>query len=283
MAYQGIAPAKVNLSLDICGRRADGYHELKSVMQALSLCDVVEVELAREVSVQATNAELACDESNLAWRAYELLREEFGLDAGVKIRLEKHIPLGGGMAGGSTDAAQVLLAVNELFELGLGADELAARAVRLGADVPFCVLGGTALAEGVGEKLRKLPNCPELRLVLVNPGFAVPTPAVYRRFDELNAGGVPSADYTERVLAALDSGNPEGIAAALGNALEPAAFSLYPKLAALKAEMAELNLAALLCGSGATVFGVARDKKQAAIAADMLRGRYPFVQAVTTR
>lgn len=280
MAYQGIAPAKINLSLDIIGRRADGYHELRSVMQALSLADVVEVELARETTVESTVAGLACDESNLAWRAYRLLADEFGLDGGVRVRLEKHIPLGGGMAGGSTDAAQVLLAVNELFELGLSQEDLCSRAVRLGADVPFCVRGGTALAEGVGERLSETEACPELRLVLVNPGFAVPTPAVYRQFDEM---GCPATEHTEAVLAALSGGNPAEIAASCGNGLETAAFALYPPLAKLRAEMAAQGLAAVLCGSGATVFGVARDKKQAAIAAEALTGKYPFVRAVTTR
>lgn len=280
MAYQGIAPAKINLSLDIVGRRADGYHELRSVMQALSLADVVEVELAQETTVWASDENLPCDESNLAWRAYRLLDDEFALDGGVRVRLDKEIPLGGGMAGGSTDAAQVLLAVNELFELGLTVEELCSRAVKLGADVPFCVLGGAALAEGVGEKLTRLDDCPELRLVLVNPGFAVPTPAVYRQFDVM---GGRATDHTAAVLTAWESGNPWEIAAACGNGLEQAAFALYPQLAVLKAEMESLGLCAVLCGSGATVFGVARDKKQAAIAADALMGRYPFVRAVTSR
>lgn len=279
MVYQALAPAKINLSLDIVGRRPDGYHLLKSVMQTLSLADVVEVALAQQTTVQATDAALPCDESNLAWRAYKLLADEFGLDAGVAVKLTKQIPLGGGMAGGSTDAAQVLLAVNELFALGLTADELRKRAVKLGADVPFCIGGGTALAEGIGELITPLDPCPELRLVLVNPGFAVPTPAVYARLDNIPA--VPT-DYTAAVLAALQTGSPRAVAAALGNALEPAAFALYPKLAALKAELAALGLAPLLCGSGATVFAVAADKKRAAIAADALSGKYPFVCAVTS-
>lgn len=279
MVYQALAPAKINLSLDIVGRRPDGYHLLKSVMQTLSLADVVEVALAQQTTVRATDAALPCDESNLAWRAYKLLADEFGLDAGVAVKLTKQIPLGGGMAGGSTDAAQVMLAVNELFALGLTADELRRRAVKLGADVPFCIDGGTALAEGIGELITPLDPCPELRLVLVNPGFAVPTPAVYARLDNMAAAPI---DYTAAVLAALQTGSPRAVAAALGNALEPAAFALYPQLAALKAELAALGLAPLLCGSGATVFAVAADKKRAAIAADALSGKYPFVCAVTS-
>lgn len=279
MAYQSLALAKINLSLDIVGQRPDGYHELQSVMQTLDLGDVVEVNMARQTSVWATDAALPCDETNLAWRAWQLMADEYDLDAGVDIRLQKHIPLGGGMAGGSTDAAQVLLAVDELFALHLPNSELVRLATRLGADVPYCLFGGTVLARGVGERLTRLADCPELRLVLVHPGFAVPTPAVYRQYDAL---ALQPTYHTARMISALDSGNPRQIADAMGNALEPAAFALYPSLARLKAEMQSLGLVSLLSGSGATVFGVARDKKQAAIAAEAFVGRYPFVRSVTT-
>lgn len=279
MAYQGIAAAKLNLSLDVLGKRADGYHELKSVMQTLSIGDVVEAELSLETKVTATDQALACDESNLAWRAYQLMHEEFRLDAGLTIRLEKHIPLGGGLAGGSSDAAQVLLAVNELFQLNLSQERLLALALKLGADVPFCLVGGTALATGTGGEIQPLDPCPELRLVLVNPGFVVPTADVYNRLDELSL--MPTA-YTDGVLQALAAGSPMSLRAAVGNGLEPAAFQLYRELAKLADELADLGLTPLLCGSGATLAGIACDKKQAAIAADALSGKYPFVHAVTT-
>lgn len=279
MTYQGIAPAKINLSLDILGRRADGYHLLRSVMQTVSLCDVVEVRLAAKTTVSCNNAALPCDESNLAWRAWLLMQEEFALDAGVDIRLDKQIPLGGGLAGGSTNAAQVLLAVDELFELHLSAEKLHSLALSLGADVPFCLAGGTALAAGVGEELTPLMSCPELRLVLVNPGFMVPTPTVYHQYDAMN---LSPTNATDAVLAAIEQGTPFAVRDAVGNALEAPAFALYPQLAAIKAELAGLGLAALLCGSGATVMGIARDKKQAAQAAAALDGKFPFVQAVTT-
>lgn len=279
MTYRSLALAKVNLSLDIVGKRADGYHELQSVMQTLDLADVVEVRMARQTSVWATDEALPCDETNLAWRAWQLMADKYQLDVGVDIRLEKHIPLGGGMAGGSTDAAQVLLAIDELFALHLSNEELVRLAAQLGADVPYCLFGGTVLARGIGERLTKLADCPELRLVLVHPGFAVPTPAVYRQYDAL---GLQPTYHTARMISALDGGNPWQIAESMGNALEPAAFALYPPLARLKAEMLSLGLVPLLSGSGATVFGVARDKKQAAIAAEAFEGCYPFVQSVTT-
>lgn len=286
--YQGIAAAKVNLTLNVKGRRPDGYHILESVMQTLSLCDIVEVEPAAQTSLACDMPELACTEDNLAWRAWALLQKEYNLDAGVKITLHKQIPLGGGLAGGSSNAAQVLLAVNELFALKLPPARLIELAVRLGADVPFCLQGGTALACGVGEDLHLLPSCPELRLVLVNPGFAVDTAAVYAQYD-LNNNALSDnmlaeqEEKTRQMLEGLKSGDPAQIRAALFNALEQPAFQLFPQLAAIKAEMAEHGLSALLCGSGATVMGVALDKKRAAIAADALQGKYPFVRAVTSQ
>lgn len=280
--YQGIAAAKINLTLAVLGRRPDGYHLLESVMQTLSLCDVVEAELAAETSLSCDFPGLSCGEDNLAWQAWSLLRREFALDAGLKITLRKQIPLGGGLAGGSSDAAQVLLAANELFELKLSAEQLVALAARLGADVPFCLAGGTALASGIGEQLRQLPPCPELRLVLVNPGFAVDTAAVYQQYDQSGAES-RQTEAAEAMLQALEHGNPAAIRASLYNALEEPAFQLFPQLAAIKAELQDLGLAALLCGSGATVLGIAADKKRAAIAAAALQGKYPFVQAVTTR
>lgn len=281
MAYQGLAFAKVNLTLDIVGVRPDGYHLLESVMQSLSLCDVVEARPAAETTLTCDMPGLACDESNLALRAWRLMQQEFSLDGGMDIVLHKEIPLGGGLGGGSADAAQVLLAVNELYALGLSYQRLIELAARLGADVPFCLYGGTALAEGIGEKLTPLGGCPELRLVLVNPGIAVATPQVYRQYDAMGItpaqGGSP---HTEAMRQALASGSPSAVGGALYNALEQPAFAVCPELAAIKAELADMGLAALLCGSGATVMGIARDKKQAAVAEARLTGKYPFVCAV---
>lgn len=281
MAYQSLAFAKVNLTLDIVGTRPDGYHLLESVMQSISLCDVVEARPTSETTLRCDMPGLACDESNLAMRAWRLMQREFSLDAGLEITLHKEIPLGGGLGGGSADAAQVLLAVNELFELCLPHQRLVELAASLGADVPFCLYGGTALAEGIGEVLTPLDGCPELRLVLVNPGIAVSTPQVYSRFDAMNTPPVHEASaHTDAMRRALASGSPLAVGEALFNALEAPAFAILPQLAAIKAELAGMGLAALLCGSGATVMGIAHDKKQAAVAAERLSGKYPFVCAV---
>lgn len=279
--YQGIAAAKINLVLDVQQRRPDGYHLLESVMQTLSLCDIVEVVPAGQTSVNCNLTNLSCGEDNLAWRAWALLQREFQLDAGLKITLHKQIPLGGGLAGGSSDAAQVLLAANELFALKLSQDKLLALASRLGADVPFCLLGGTRLAQGVGDELHPLAPCPELRLVLVNPGWAVDTAAVYQQFDLLPVKQQSGAAQT--MAEAIAAGDPGQIAARLYNNLEEPAFQLFPQLAAIKEEMRQFGLVPLLCGSGGTLFGIAADKKRAAVAAANLAGKYPFVQAVTTK
>lgn len=284
--YQGIAAAKINLTLQVQGRRPDGYHLLESVMQSLSLCDIVEVSEAEQTSLCCDWPNLACDRENLAWRAWELMQREFSLSGGIQIKLHKQIPLGGGLAGGSSDAAQVLLAVNDIYKLNLTPERLISLAVQLGADVPFCLFGGTLLAQGVGEKLQSLAVCPELRLVLVNPGFEVDTKAVYKQYDKNKLNSViteTNENAAEKMLQALQAGNPVQIRAALCNDLEVPSFQLFPKLAAIKAEMTGLGLASLLCGSGATVFGIATDKKRAAVAAEALRGKYPFVCAVTTR
>lgn len=278
--YQGVGLAKVNLSLELVGKRADGYHELASVMQTVSLCDVVELEPAAGIGLECDLPGLAADGSNLAWRAAELMCREYGLP-GAMIRLHKEIPLGGGLAGGSSDGAQVLLGMNQVYGLGLEPAELVPLALELGADVPFCLEGGTRLATGVGERLSPLAACPELRLVLVNPGFAVDTAGVYRQYDQMPLQ--KPAGMTERMVRALAAGSPALIRESLYNGLEPAAFALFPKLWEIKEELSGLGLAALLCGSGATVMGLAADKKRAAIAAEALRGKYPFVQAVTTR
>ncbi len=288
MAYQGLAFAKVNLTLDIVGRRDDGYHLLESVMQSLSLCDVVEVRPASETTLVCDMPGLVCDESNLALRAWRLMQREFVLDGGLAITLHKEIPLGGGLGGGSADAAQVLLAVNEIYQLNLGREKLIELAAKLGADVPFCLYGGTALAEGIGEKLTPLAGCPELRLLLVNPGIEVATPQVYRQYDEMSGmkTGVISgraceqSPYTGAMIEALVSGSPAAVGASLYNALEPPAFAVCPRLAEIMAELTAMGLKTLLCGSGATVMGIAADKKQAAIAEARLSGKYPFVAAV---
>lgn len=284
MAYQGLAFAKVNLTLDIVGRRDDGYHLLESVMQSLSLCDVVEARPASETTLVCDMPGLACDESNLALRAWRLMQQEFALDGGLAITLHKEIPLGGGLGGGSADAAQVLLAANEIYQLNLGREKLIELAARLGADVPFCLYGATALAEGIGEKLTPFAGCPELRLVLVNPGIEVATPQVYRQYDVMLgavSGGVcGQSPHTGAMIQALAAGSPAAVGEALYNALETPAFAMYPKLAEIKAELTAMGLKTLLCGSGATVMGIAADKKQAAIAEARLSGKYPFVAAV---
>ncbi len=283
MKYENLAPAKINLSLDIVGKLENGYHLLESVMQTIDLADVVLVEESPKTEIFCNHPTLATDSSNLAYKAYAAMAAEFGIDAGVKITIDKHIPLAGGMAGGSTNAAQVILGINEVFNLKATPEKLAEIALGLGADVPFCLTGGTQFAQGVGEKLQRLNNVPELRLLVLNLGFPVPTAEVFQALNMPTGGVVLRNPKTTAMLAAIEDMNPFAISENLFNTLEEPAFRLYPQLAKLKYDLSQMGLAPLLSGSGGTVFAIAPDKKRAARAYDLLAGKYPLVKQATTR
>lgn len=283
MKYENLAPAKINLSLDIVGKLENGYHLLESVMQTIDLADVVTVEPANKTEIFCNHPTLATDNSNLAYKAYAAMAAEFAIDAGVKITIDKHIPLAGGMAGGSTNAAQVILGINEVFNLKATPEKLAEIALSLGADVPFCLTGGTQFAQGVGEKLQRLNNVPELRLLVLNLGFLVPTAEVFQALNMPTGGVVLRNPKTTAMLNAIEDMNPFAISENLFNTLEEPAFRLYPALAKLKFELSQMGLAPLLSGSGGTVFAIAMDKKRAAKAYDLLAGKYPLVKQATTR
>ena len=175
------ALAKINLGLDVVRRREDGYHEVKMIMQTIHLFDRVQLKKKKEaeVTLRTNLSFLPVDENNLAYRAAEMLRTEFDIKEGVEINLEKHIPVAAGMAGGSTDGAAVLYAMNEMFELGLSKQMLMDRGVKLGADVPYCIMRGTALAEGIGEKLTQLPPMVKCPVLIAKPQISVSTRYVY--------------------------------------------------------------------------------------------------------
>ena len=177
------ALAKINLGLDVIRRREDGYHEVRMIMQTIHLFDRLQIKKKREkeITLRANLPFLPVDEHNLAYRAAAMLQEEFGLEEGIDIELEKHIPVAAGMAGGSMDGAAVLYGMNEIFELGLSKQELMERGVKLGADVPFCIMRGTALAEGIGEKLTQLPPMVKCPVLIAKPQISVSTRTVYER------------------------------------------------------------------------------------------------------
>jgi len=254
------AACKVNLALEVLGKRADGYHELATVMQTVDLADRLVVEDADELALSTTTSEVPADGGNLALRAAAALRDAGKVDRGVRIRLDKRIPVAAGLGGGSSDAAAVLLALNRLWALRWPLARLAEVAVTLGMDVPFFLRGGVALGTGRGEDLAALRGGP-LALVLVNPGEPLSTAAVY--------GRVTPAMYSDgsrarRMAEALRTRRPSRVAASLYNGLEAAASGVRPDLARMRAALLAAGaLGAVMSGSGPTVFGIARSFEQA--------------------
>lgn len=265
------AYAKVNLGLDVLRRREDGYHDVRMVMQNVDLFDKVSVKKTPggEIVVKTNLAYLPTDQNNLVYKAAKLLAEEFKLRSGIYIDLYKFIPVAAGMAGGSADAAAVLFGMNRLFGLGLSLQELMERGVKLGADIPYCLMGGTVLAEGIGERLTRLKSCPECHLVVAKPPFSVSTKLVYEHLVLDENTQHPDIDG---ILAAIEQGDIYGVADRLGNVLETVTAIEYPDIEEIKAKMRENGaLNALMSGSGPTVFGLFDDKEKAAQCNQLLR------------
>ncbi len=264
--------AKVNYALDVLGLRDDGYHEVRTVMQSVSLADEVEIEGARrgfELQVEPEGTRVGPPEENTAYRAWKLLCGLAGDEFPIKVTLRKGIPAGAGLGGGSADAAAVLVGLNELFGLGLRVEELREVGAKIGADVPFCVSGGTALGEGVGELLTPLPAPPAHRLVVAKPLAGAETGKIYRAYDERPARGARSVEaVVEAVVAALGSGSLPALAGAVGNDLAPVTTDLVPEVAKLwRGFMDAEALGASMSGSGTAVFGIFDEEEAARTAA----------------
>ncbi len=261
--------AKVNFALDVIGLRMDGYHDIASVMQSISLSDEVDIERIAEgfeFDSQPEGAEIGPPERNTAYVAWKSLQRSTGEALPASVRLRKWIPVGAGLGGGSADAAAVLVGLNELFGLGLRVDELREVGARVGADVPFCIYGGTALAEGVGEMLTPLPEPPAQHLVLAKPHRSADTGEIYRAHD---AAGAESARRVEPVISALQSRSLRDLAAAVGNDLISVTSDLVPEVATLQRELlAREALGAAMSGSGTAVYGIFDDQRAAERAAN---------------
>ena len=258
------APAKINLVLDIVGKRDDGYHELSTVMQMTDLNDSLILEKRHEPGVRLRTSlpSLPNDSGNIAFRAAELMRSAFGIKEGVSIDITKRIPVAAGMAGGSTDAAAVLIGMNRLFELSISTEQLMEFGGALGADVPFCVLKKTALLGGRGDKAEIIPPLPKCSILVAKPGIQISTAHVYAEYDRLK--DIKHPDPIGLALA-MREGDFAGIAAKLGNVLEYVTAAEYPVINDLKAKMKELGAAGtLMTGSGPTVFGLFDDRNRAA-------------------
>ena len=270
------APAKINLTLDVTGTRPDGYHLLRSVMQSVSLADEITIsQEGRGLRLICSDPSLPSDERNLAVRAARLMIDTFALPEDITIRLTKRIPVGAGLAGGSTDAAAVMLGMVRMFELAVRTDELERLGLTLGADVPFCLRQGTALAEGIGEQLTSLPT-PELYILLVKPPVSLSTAEIYRRLPEADELDHPQIDELLKHLAAGEAILTPELAPAFRNVLEGPAMQLCPQIAVIKDAAAREGAAvSMMSGSGSTVFGLFADSAACAEAAASLRALFP--------
>ena len=263
--------AKINLGLDVLGKREDGYHEVRMIMQTIRMYDQLDMRKSVEPGIHLTTNKkyIPVDENNLVWRAAKLMMDTCGIIEGVSIHLHKVIPVAAGMAGGSSDAAATLVGMNRLFHCGLSKEKLMELGVQIGADVPYCVLRGTALAEGIGEKLTVLPPMPDCWILIGKPGISVSTKYVYTTLD-LNTDTVhPDIDGMKK---ALEAGNLYGITERMGNVLQDVTIPAYPEVERIKEQMKTLGAVnAMMSGSGPTVFGIFDNEEKAQEACQKLR------------
>lgn len=267
------AYGKINLALDVLRKREDGYHEVRMIMQTVGIYD--QVELLRRgdpgITVETNLTYLPSNENNLAYRAAQLLMEEFQVKQGLHIQLKKFLPVAAGMAGGSSDAAAVLFGVNKMFQLGLSMEELMKRGVKIGADVPYCIMRGTALSEGIGEKLTPLPPMPQCHVVIAKPGISVSTRYVYENLhaNELRPDQHPDIDGMAEAIRQQDFYQA---AKKLGNVLELVTAKRYPVIEEIKEAMKQGGAVnALMSGSGPTVFGLFTRQEKAQEVYEALR------------
>ena len=252
------ALAKINLGLDVLRRREDGYHEVKMIMQTIGLHDHLEIRKTKTPGIQVkTNLYyLPTNENNLVYKAAKLLMDEFQIRDGVSIQLKKRIPVAAGMAGGSSDGAAVLWGINQMYGLGLSMQALMERGVRLGADVPYCIQRGTALAEGIGEKLSVLPPMPKCTILIAKPGISVSTKFVYENLhaNDLKPEQHPDVDSMIEAMRQKDLGL---LCSRMGNVLETVTIPAYPVINEIKRTMMDNGaIGSMMSGSGPTVFGI---------------------------
>ena len=276
------ANAKINLVLDVLGRRPNGYHDVRMIMQSVNLYD--EIELVpndeKRIIIKCDNNDLECDESNLIYRAAKAIMEKVGATEGLSIRLSKNIPIAAGMAGGSTDAAATLVGINRLFGYGLSDKELKEIGLTLGADIPFCIEGGTCLSEGIGEILTTITPAPDCYLVIAKPDISVSTKFVYENL-KLNEDTVhPDVDG---MLEGIKAGSLSDVSDRLANLLETVTVDAYPVIKELKQIILDEGaLNSLMSGSGPTVFGIFDDEAKANKALSVCHEKVSFKQGFVT-
>lgn len=279
------APAKINLTLDVTGRRPDGYHDLCMIMQTIDLYDELTITRIPDGEIRLSmNKELPGHippEKNLVWKAADLIRKNFSLSGGFSIFLEKNIPAAAGLAGGSSDCAAALLGINELCRLGLTDEQLCQLGVSLGADVPFCICKGTMLSEGIGEILTRLPDISPLWVLLIKPDISVSTAYVYSR---LNLDSLTKRPDTEYMLDCISRRDDAGLAKGLANVLESVTIPEYPVLNELKDFLlTQRAIGSLMSGSGPTTYGLFQDEILARMAWKRAKEQYPGYDVILCR
>ena len=275
--YEG-AFAKLNLTLDVLGKREDGYHDLQSVMQTVSIRDDVEIDVGtgKPWNLLCDKEDIPTDETNLAWKAARVYCDAMNKDPdGIEIRITKRIPSGAGMGGGSADAAAVLRALNRHYDSPLSIFALAELGAQVGSDVPFCVLCGTAMVEGRGERVRKLPDMPDCIFVVCKPEFSVSTPELYRKIDDVTIAKRPDNQAMESALLA---GDLEKVALNVMNVFDPVVTEEHLELNYIKSVLHQYGAVGYqMTGSGSAVFGIVSEFEVAAVICNMLSANYPNV------
>lgn len=255
------AYAKINLSLDVLGKRENGYHELSMIMQQIDLKDIIsitEISEQNKIIINSNNPRVPLDSTNIVYKAWEILSNRYDINKGVCIDIQKNIPLAGGLAGGSTDAAAVLKGLNEIWNLRLADKELMNISLEIGSDIPFCIMGGTALAEGIGEKLTPLKSFAGKYILIANPGVEVSTAYVYKNLDLKSIKERPNI---KNIIEYIEKDNIQSLAKEMKNVLETVSIDKYPIINEIKSDMIDKGaIGSLMSGSGATVFGIFDDK-----------------------
>jgi 4-diphosphocytidyl-2-C-methyl-D-erythritol kinase len=265
------ARAKINISLDVIGRRDNGYHDVLMIMQTINLYDKLMLRKQKEdrITIHTNLHYLPTDERNLVYKIIHYFKVTYQIEDGVYVDLYKMIPVAAGMAGGSSDAAQTIIGMNKLFQLKLSLDEMLKIGEQFGADIPYCIIQGTALASGLGEELEILDPFPKTYVLIAKPRFSVSTPAVYQRYDQISHSEHPD---TEALLDYIKAQDIKGICQNLGNVLESVTIEMYPEIEQIKAKMLGFGAeGSLMSGSGPTVYGLFTDKNEAEQAKKKLR------------
>jgi len=275
--------SKINLTLNILAKRQDGYHNIETIMQSINLADRVFIKEEKEgIKIKCNHPQVPIDDQSLAYRSAEKILNRCRVTKGVKIEIDKKIPLASGMAGGSANSASILVGINKLFTLNLSNEDLRGMGEELGMDVPFCIQNGTALAYHRGEKVTSLsPVNPPLWIIIINPGFEIPTKWAYNNLD-LNLIK-REKNNTKAMLEALKGGGARGIAKNLFNSFEELIIEKYPEIGKIKDRLIEEGaLGALMSGSGSTVFGIAQNEEQALKIYKNLKSEYKSIWIVHT-